>query len=157
MVNAYCQLASGGMSSNQDISQASCHEEIDSEEDEDVVDSFSHRCNTLSHRATENGDVPSKEVKMEESKTCICRAKGLMYIDVKINGKPITAMVDTGATHNYLSSTEVKRLGLVLEKGSGKVKEINFAAQPIVGVTKSVLLKAGPFEGRTNLSANSNG
>jgi hypothetical protein len=153
MVNAYCQLASGGSNSKQDAPQTSRHDETDSEEEEDVVGTFSHRCNTISHRAAKRDDVPSKEPKMEESKARICRAKGLMYIDVKINGKPIRAMVDTGATHNYLASTEVERLGLVLEKGSGKVKAINSVAQPIVGIAKSVSIKAGPFEGRTNLSA----
>ncbi|KAL0291758.1 UNVERIFIED_CONTAM: hypothetical protein Sradi_7014400 [Sesamum radiatum] len=53
---------------------------------------------------------------------------GLMFVDVKIHGKPISAMVDTGATHNYLASAEVERLGLVLEKGVGRVKAINSAA-----------------------------
>ncbi|KAK2994408.1 hypothetical protein RJ640_009635 [Escallonia rubra] len=38
--------------------------------------------------------------------------KGLMYMDIKVNEKAIRAMVDTGATHNYISSTEVERLGL---------------------------------------------
>ncbi|KAG8367928.1 hypothetical protein BUALT_Bualt16G0123700 [Buddleja alternifolia] len=75
-----------------------------------------------------------------------------MFLDVKINGKPIRAMIDTGATHNYLASAEVERLGLVLEKGIGRVKAINSAAQPIAGVAKSVLIRAGSFEGRTNLS-----
>ncbi|KAL0293482.1 UNVERIFIED_CONTAM: Transposon Tf2-12 polyprotein [Sesamum radiatum] len=64
-----------------------------------------------------------------------------MFVDVKIHGKPIRAMVDTGATHNYLASAEVERLGLVLEKGVGRVKAINSAAQPIAGVAKSVLIK----------------
>ncbi|KAK3035260.1 hypothetical protein RJ639_034697 [Escallonia herrerae] len=40
--------------------------------------------------------------------------KGLMNVDIKDNGKAIKAMVDTGATHNYISSTEVERLGLTL-------------------------------------------
>ncbi|XP_022899436.1 uncharacterized protein LOC111412751 [Olea europaea var. sylvestris] len=152
MVNAYCQLASGGSSSKQEASQANCHNETDSEEDEDVVGAFSHRCNTLSYRVAEKDDVPLKEIKMEEAKARIYRAKGLMYIDVKINGKPIRAIAGTGATHNYLACTEVERLGLVLEKGSGKVKAINSTAQPIAGVAKSMLIKVGPFEGRTNLS-----
>ncbi|KAL2252792.1 UNVERIFIED_CONTAM: hypothetical protein Sindi_0073900 [Sesamum indicum] len=60
--------------------------------------------------------------------------------------------IDTGATHNYLASAKVERLGLVLEKGVGWVKAINSAAQPIAGVAKSVLIKVGPFEGKTNLS-----
>ncbi|KAK4385697.1 hypothetical protein Sango_2693700 [Sesamum angolense] len=78
--------------------------------------------------------------------------KWLMFVDVKIHGKPVHAMIDTGATHNYLARAEVERLGLVLEKGVGRVKAINSAAQPIAGVAKSVLIKVGPFEGKTNLS-----
>ncbi|KAL0299944.1 UNVERIFIED_CONTAM: hypothetical protein Sangu_3147600 [Sesamum angustifolium] len=75
-----------------------------------------------------------------------------MFVDMKIHGKPIRAMIDTGATHNYFASVEVERLGLVLEKGVGRVKAINSAAQPIAGVAKSVLIKMGPFEGKTNIS-----
>ncbi|XP_022857861.1 uncharacterized protein LOC111378821, partial [Olea europaea var. sylvestris] len=55
-------------------------------------------------------------------------------------------MVDTGATHNYVACTEVERLGLVLEKGSEKVKTINSTAQPIAGVAKSMLIKAEEIE-----------
>ncbi|KAL0303196.1 UNVERIFIED_CONTAM: Transposon Ty3-G Gag-Pol polyprotein [Sesamum radiatum] len=61
-------------------------------------------------------------------------------------------MVDTGATHNYLASSEVEKLRLVLEKGVGRVKAINLAAQSIAGVAKSMLIKVGPFEGKTSLS-----
>ncbi|KAK4409344.1 hypothetical protein Sango_0007400 [Sesamum angolense] len=75
-----------------------------------------------------------------------------MFVDVKIHGKPIRAMIDTGATHNYLASAEVERPGLVLEKGVGRVKMINSAAQPIAGVAKSVLIKVDAFKGKTNLS-----
>ncbi|KAK3018915.1 hypothetical protein RJ639_005120 [Escallonia herrerae] len=78
--------------------------------------------------------------------------KGLMYVDIKVNRKAIRAMLDTGATHNYISSTEVERLGLTLEKGCGRVKAINFAAQPAAGIARSVLIKIGPNEGRTNFS-----
>ncbi|KAL2518320.1 Uncharacterized protein Adt_14567 [Abeliophyllum distichum] len=108
---------------------------------------------TISHRVIEKGEVSQKKVKKEELKPRVCKAKDLMYVDVKINGQPIKAMVYTDATHNYLTSPEVERLGLVLEKGSGKVKTINLVVQPIAGVAKSVLIKVGPFKGRTNLSA----
>ncbi|KAL0434154.1 UNVERIFIED_CONTAM: hypothetical protein Slati_2749700 [Sesamum latifolium] len=80
------------------------------------------------------------------------RKKGLMFVHVKIHGKPIRAMVDTGATHDDLASVEVERLRLVLEKRAGRVKAINSAAQPIADVVKSMLIKVGPFEGKTNLS-----
>ncbi|KAL0319586.1 UNVERIFIED_CONTAM: hypothetical protein Sradi_5220100 [Sesamum radiatum] len=88
----------------------------------------------------------------EEAQPRNPQKKGLMFIDVKIHGKPIRAMIDTGATHNYLASAKVERLGLVLKKGTGQVKAINSAAQPIAGVAKSVLIKVGPFDSKTNLS-----
>ncbi|KAK3041255.1 hypothetical protein RJ639_001538 [Escallonia herrerae] len=78
--------------------------------------------------------------------------KGLMYVDIKVNEKAIRTMVDTGATHKYISSIEVERLGLTLEKGCGWVKAINSVAQPVAGIARSVLIKVGPYEGRTNIS-----
>ena len=46
-----------------------------------------------------------------------------MYVDVSINGKPTRAMVDTGATHNFISDREAKRLGLKLVKDSSRMDE----------------------------------
>ncbi|XP_012838926.1 PREDICTED: uncharacterized protein LOC105959382 [Erythranthe guttata] len=40
--------------------------------------------------------------------------KGLMYATVLINGKEVKAMVDSGATHNFVAEREVKKLGLTL-------------------------------------------
>ncbi|KAL0386374.1 UNVERIFIED_CONTAM: hypothetical protein Slati_4605400 [Sesamum latifolium] len=60
-------------------------------------------------------------------------------------------MIDTGATHNYLASAEVERFGLVLEKGVRRVKA-NSAVQPIADVAKSVLIKVGLLEGKSNFS-----
>ncbi|KAK3008047.1 hypothetical protein RJ639_014396 [Escallonia herrerae] len=67
--------------------------------------------------------------------------KGLMYVDIKVNGKAIRAMVDTGVTHNYISGTKVERLGLTLEKGCGHVTAINSAAQPVARIARFVLIK----------------
>ncbi|KAL0352240.1 UNVERIFIED_CONTAM: hypothetical protein Scaly_1612700 [Sesamum calycinum] len=88
----------------------------------------------------------------EEAQPRNPRKKGLMFVDVKIHGKPVRAMIDTGATHNYLENAEVERLSVVLEKGVRRVKAVNSAAQPIAGVAKSMLIKVGPFQGKTNLS-----
>ncbi|KAL0350187.1 UNVERIFIED_CONTAM: RNA-directed DNA polymerase [Sesamum radiatum] len=136
--------------------------ENDSEEDEDNLGAISQWCNTLSQQVAAKKMMPPRAGKTaptltgshteEEAQPRNSRKKGLMFVDVKIHGKPIRAMIDTGATHNYLASAEVERLGLVLEKGVGRVKAINSAAQPIAGVAKSVLIKVGPFEGKTNLS-----
>ncbi|KAK2992373.1 hypothetical protein RJ640_018292 [Escallonia rubra] len=62
-------------------------------------------------------------------------------VTTQVNGKAIRAMVDPGATHNYISSIEVERLGLTLEKRCGRVKVINSAAQPVAGIARSVLIK----------------
>ncbi|KAK3012642.1 hypothetical protein RJ639_008598 [Escallonia herrerae] len=123
-------------------------------EEEDAVGAFPQWCNTVT---TQVGN-PKKSLTGEEPKDMPPKkkgdvpGKGLMYVDIKVNGKAIRAMVDTGATHNYISSTEVERLGLTLEKGCGRVKAINSAAQPVAGIARSVLIKIGPYEGRTNFS-----
>ncbi|KAL0445910.1 UNVERIFIED_CONTAM: Retrovirus-related Pol polyprotein from transposon [Sesamum latifolium] len=140
--------------------QASASGGNDSEEDEDNLGAISQWCKTLSHQVVAKKTVPSCVGKtaalgshpQDEAQPRNHRKNGLMFVDVNIHGKPIRAMVDTGATHNYLASAEVERVGLVLEKGVGRVKAINSAAQPIAGVAKSVLIKVGLYEGKTNLS-----
>ncbi|KAK3000366.1 hypothetical protein RJ639_020519 [Escallonia herrerae] len=123
-------------------------------EEEDAVGAFPQWCNAVT---TQVGN-PKKSSTGEEPKDMPPKkkgdvpGKGLMYVDIKVNGKAIRAMVDTGATHNYISSTEVERLGLTLEKGCGRVKAINSAAQPVAGIARSVLIKIGPYAGRTNFS-----
>ena len=48
--------------------------------------------------------------------------KGLMFVEATINGKTAkSVMVDTGATHNFISEAKAKRLGLKLEKDSGRM------------------------------------
>ncbi|KAL2228328.1 UNVERIFIED_CONTAM: hypothetical protein Sindi_1812500 [Sesamum indicum] len=121
--------------------QASASGGHDSEEEEDNLGAISQWCNTLSQVAAKKLVLPRKTASAltasqseEEAQSRNPRKKRLMFVDVKIHGKPIRAMIDTGATHNYLASAEVERFGLVLEKGVGRVKAINSAAQPIAGV-----------------------
>ncbi|XP_070042782.1 uncharacterized protein [Nicotiana tomentosiformis] len=70
---------------------------------------------------------------------------------MKVNGKPIRAMIDTGATHNYLASTEVECLAQVVGKGRGRVKAINSPPQPVGEIAKGVPVKFDPYEGKFNL------
>ncbi|KAK2968823.1 hypothetical protein RJ640_028216 [Escallonia rubra] len=123
-------------------------------EEEDAVGAFPQWCNAVTTQVgnPEESSTGEKPKDMPPKKKSDVPGKGLMYVDIKVNGKAIRAMVDTGATHNYISSTEVERLGLTLEKGCGRVKAINSAAQPVAGITRSVLIKIGPYEGRTNFS-----
>ncbi|KAK2988654.1 hypothetical protein RJ640_008994 [Escallonia rubra] len=123
-------------------------------EEEDAVRAFPQWCNAVTTQVgnPEESSTGEKLKEMPPKKKSDVPGKGLMYVDIKVNGKAIRAMVDTGATHNYISSTEVERLGLTLEKGCRRVKAINSAAQPVAGIARSVLIKIGPYEGRTNFS-----
>ncbi|KAK3022596.1 hypothetical protein RJ639_046201 [Escallonia herrerae] len=123
-------------------------------EEEDAVGAFPQWCNAVTTQVGNpeeslTGEMPKD---MQPEKKGDVPGKGLMYVDIKVNGKAIRAMVDIGATHNYISNTEVERLGLTLEKGCGRVKAINSVSQPVVGIARSVLIKIGPYEGRTNFS-----
>ncbi|KAL0415947.1 UNVERIFIED_CONTAM: Transposon Tf2-12 polyprotein [Sesamum latifolium] len=162
LLNALATFTDKASPAKQVEPQASASGGNNSEEDEDNLGAISQYCNTLSHQVAVKKTVPPHVGKIalaltgshpkDEAQPRNPRKNGLMFVDVKIRSKPIRAMVDTGATHNYLASAEVERLGLMLENGVGRVKAINLAAQSIAGVAKSVLIKVGPFEGNTNIS-----
>ncbi|KAJ4957081.1 hypothetical protein NE237_013864 [Protea cynaroides] len=78
--------------------------------------------------------------------------KGLMYVEARINGKATHAMVDTGATHNFVSTDEAKRLGLKVAKETGWLKAVNSQARPIHGVTRGVEMHIGTWKGTVDLS-----
>ncbi|CAN6454511.1 unnamed protein product [Victoria cruziana] len=61
-------------------------------------------------------------------------------------------MVDTGATHNFVSVEETKRLGLILKKEELRMKVMNSEAKPICGVARDVAVKIKNLSGKTNFS-----
>ncbi|CAN6473311.1 unnamed protein product [Victoria cruziana] len=77
---------------------------------------------------------------------------GLMHLNILVNGRSTTAMVDTGATHNFVSVEEAKRLGLTLEKGELRIKAVNSEAKPICGVARDVAVKIENWSGKANFS-----
>ncbi|KAK8590801.1 hypothetical protein V6N13_057692 [Hibiscus sabdariffa] len=77
-------------------------------------------------------------------------ATGLLYADVTVNGKATRAMLDTGASHNFVSIDEADRLGLKATRAKGAVKAINSAARPIHGVAQEVKTIVGTWSGRMN-------
>ena len=117
--------------------------------------------NNKKKKPDDKGKMHAEKVKTDtvciEAKTDVkekrVSTKGLMFVDVKINGKPIRALIDAGATHNFVAGTEVERLGLSLEKDSSKIKAVNSAAQPIYGVARAVPMKVCSWEGKANFTA----
>lgn len=75
-----------------------------------------------------------------------------MYVDVVVNGREARAMVDTGATHNFVNEAEARRLGLKPARDGGKMKTVNAAAQPISGIARNVNTKVGDWDGHLNFT-----
>ncbi|XP_054782108.1 uncharacterized protein LOC129289374 [Prosopis cineraria] len=73
--------------------------------------------------------------------------KGLLYADLAIQGKSASAMLDTGASHNFIEVEEAKRLGIQLNKGEGTIKAVNSPAKQVLGIAKDVKVKIGDWQG----------
>ncbi|KAI5652374.1 hypothetical protein M9H77_29561 [Catharanthus roseus] len=77
---------------------------------------------------------------------------GLQFVDATINGKETKALLDTGASHNFISVEEANRLGLRIVGGTGSVKAVNSMAKPIQGIARGVKTTLGAWVGYLNLS-----
>ena len=53
------------------------------------------------------------------------------------------ALVDSGATHNFISTKETTRLGLKRSKDDSKLKAVNSQAQETHGLIKNVGIQMG--------------
>ncbi|KAA0062982.1 uncharacterized protein E6C27_scaffold468G00790 [Cucumis melo var. makuwa] len=73
---------------------------------------------------------------------------GLLYVDTWINQQQAkSTMIDSGATHNFITDAEARRLRLRWERDSGKMKAVNSIALPIVGLVKRTTIKLGGWRG----------
>lgn len=77
---------------------------------------------------------------------------GLMYVAVKINGIETYAMVNWGATNNFLAKREVKKFGLDLAQRSCRIKAVNSEAMSVPGAA-TASLRVGLWEGRCSFVA----
>lgn len=78
--------------------------------------------------------------------------KGRMYLSAKVNGVDTKALLDTGASHNFLEIGEAKRLGITYIKEQGWLKTVNSAIKPIYGVARGVRLHLGEWCGLVDFS-----
>ena len=51
--------------------------------------------------------------------------KGLIHIEVELSDQKVVALVDSGATHNFVATRAITRLGLKLCKDGSKLKVVN--------------------------------
>ncbi|XP_074339849.1 uncharacterized protein LOC141677709 [Apium graveolens] len=79
-------------------------------------------------------------------------SKGLMYVEALVNENKAQSMIDTGATHNFITLEEAKRVGLKISNGSGWFKTVNAKAKPLEGVALGVELQLGVWKGKVDFS-----
>ncbi|KAK0604828.1 hypothetical protein LWI29_019873 [Acer saccharum] len=75
-----------------------------------------------------------------------------MFVKATIRGKQVRAMLDTGATHNFISVYEAKRLGIRITNDEGAIKAANSPVKLIDGTTKGVTVHLGPWSGKLDFS-----
>ncbi|KAH7663392.1 Acid proteases protein [Dioscorea alata] len=89
------------------------------------------------------------KAKMEAPKM---EKKGRLFLEAKIGGQLVKALVDTGASNNFLQHHEAKRLGIPFKEERGWLKAVNSEPRPIFGVAHNVEVRLGDWCGRANFS-----
>ncbi|KAF2282496.1 hypothetical protein GH714_044019 [Hevea brasiliensis] len=89
---------------------------------------------------------------LEKQKPTATTERGLMYVDLLINGKNARALVDTGATDNFVADTLVTRFKLTVQADAGKIKAVNSQALNTVGVARGVSCQMGPWNGKIDFT-----
>ncbi|KAK2987896.1 hypothetical protein RJ640_003163 [Escallonia rubra] len=80
------------------------------------------------------------------------KSEGLLYMEAKLNGKLAHVLMDTGATHNFITMGEAERLGLNVVDGGGWLKTVNAEAKPLQGTVRRVEMCLGKWKGFVNFS-----
>ncbi|GFY94232.1 hypothetical protein Acr_09g0006780 [Actinidia rufa] len=78
--------------------------------------------------------------------------KGRMYVEAKVRGFNTRALIDTGASHNFIKVKEAIRLGLQLKEEQGWIKAVNTEARPIYGIARDVRLHIGDWCGQADFT-----
>ncbi|XP_068669063.1 uncharacterized protein [Aristolochia californica] len=94
-------------------------------------------------------------VRSKEPKTSVKEARlncNLLYLDVLINGFQVKAMVDTGATHNFVSEEEARRLKFKATRDTSRMKVVNSAAREVSGVAKAVSANVREWGGKLDFT-----
>ncbi|GAV84766.1 gag-asp_proteas domain-containing protein [Cephalotus follicularis] len=62
----------------------------------------------------------------------------LLYVNMKVQGQHVSAMVDTGAAHSFLAERMVNQLSLRVDKHGSRIKAVNSQAQAVAGMVHGV-------------------
>eukprot|EP00250_Pteridium_aquilinum_P021955 c25270_g3_i2 orf=1629-2120(+) len=77
----------------------------------------------------------------------------LLYVTVIVNGRPVRAMVDSGATHNFITPAKARECGLKVEVDNDSVmKAVNCPAQRVGKRACNVPISVGDVTHKTEFS-----
>ncbi|KAF2281634.1 hypothetical protein GH714_043938 [Hevea brasiliensis] len=77
---------------------------------------------------------------------------GRLFVQASLGGKEVRALVDTGASDNFLKFEEAQRLGIRYTPEMGWLKAVNSNPSPIHGVARDVPVKLGEWHGNLDFS-----
>uniref|UniRef100_A0A3Q7I7Z1 Reverse transcriptase domain-containing protein n=1 Tax=Solanum lycopersicum TaxID=4081 RepID=A0A3Q7I7Z1_SOLLC len=80
------------------------------------------------------------------------RPRESLFVDAKLNGKDVRIMVDTGATHNFVTEQKAKKLGLNYVASNTKLKTINATPTTVNGFAAAVPIELGEWAGQTDFT-----
>ena len=75
----------------------------------------------------------------------------LGFVDLMVHGKTIQALVDTGATHNFMTTRLEKEVGLMIFLSNEEVKSVNSRAK-VAGLAHEVPVKIKDWKGQLDFT-----
>ena len=71
-------------------------------------------------------------------------AGGLIRVEIVLNGEDFYALVDSGASHNFMAGRLATTLKLYVEPCQNRIKAVNSAFQGVLGLASEVDVAVGP-------------
>ncbi|GAV83657.1 gag-asp_proteas domain-containing protein [Cephalotus follicularis] len=75
----------------------------------------------------------------------------LLYVNMKVEGQQVSAMVDPSATHSFLAERMVNRLSFRVDKHDSRIKAVNSQSQVVAGMAHGVQIAMGVWAGKIDL------
>ncbi|KAF2314836.1 hypothetical protein GH714_036861 [Hevea brasiliensis] len=92
------------------------------------------------------GSLQLSALKVQEKGT-VNVEKGRPFVQIQVGGQELRALLDTEASHKFLTLEEAKRLGIPYEKEMGWLKAVNSTPNLIHGVARDTKVRIGDWHG----------
>ncbi|KAF3674003.1 putative polyprotein P3-like [Capsicum annuum] len=80
------------------------------------------------------------------------RPRESLFVDGEVNGRAVHIMVDTGATHNFVTEEKAKELGVAFVTSDSMLKTVNCLPTNVNGLDPRVSLTLGGWKGEMDFS-----